>query len=90
MSTPTTTPTETFEITIGGFDHEAGRYVTTTEMVTLTTIRGEHCQQCGATDLESLNGDQGYTACCNERVVTPDYFTGRCDRTDCHHTTPAN
>lgn len=26
----------------------------------------EHCENCGGT--ESLNGDQGYTACCNEPV----------------------
>ena len=31
----------------------------------------EHCESCGATDYESLHtGDQGYTACCNERVCS--------------------
>jgi hypothetical protein len=39
-----------------------------------------HCQQCGSTDREDLyHGDQGYTACCNERVVT------HCNPRDCGH-----
>ena len=43
-------------------------------------IAGEHCQNCGSTDYEDLHlGDQGYTACCNERVVYG------CDPTDCNH-----
>lgn len=34
-------------------------------------VEGRHCQQCGTTDYESLEtGDQGYTACCNELVMT--------------------
>jgi len=28
-----------------------------------------HCESCGSTAYEDVNlGDQGYTACCNERV----------------------
>ena len=39
-----------------------------------------HCQACGSDDYEDLNhGDQGYTACCNERVVD------RCYAEDCYH-----
>lgn len=35
---------------------------------------GPHCESCGATDYESLyTGDQGYTACCNERVCSGGY-----------------
>jgi len=42
-------------------------------------IKGQHCEQCGSTDLEDLTtGDQGYSACCNELVVLP----GHCRR---HH-----
>jgi hypothetical protein len=34
------------------------------------TITGTHCENCGATDYESINlGDQGYSACCNEIVT---------------------
>jgi hypothetical protein len=33
-------------------------------------INTSHCEQCGSTDPEDLyNGDQGYSACCNEIVV---------------------
>lgn len=39
-----------------------------------------HCQQCGSTDNEDVyGGDQGYTDCCNERVVYD------CDPRDCSH-----
>jgi hypothetical protein len=30
------------------------------------TINEWHCENCGSTDVEDLDGDQGYTACCNE------------------------
>ncbi len=34
-------------------------------------IASQHCEQCGSTDREDLTtGDQGYTACCNERVTS--------------------
>lgn len=37
--------------------------------LTLVTVR--HCQQCGNHDYEStMTGDQGYSACCNEPVVS--------------------
>lgn len=64
-------------------------------------IRGPHCQSCGSTDPEdifNLVDTEGYTRCCNERVVTPvrqqmNYSTGRyfdvpvdCDDFgDCYH-----
>lgn len=33
----------------------------------------EHCENCGATDYESLQpGDQGYTACCDELICVGD------------------
>ena len=35
------------------------------------TIQGLHCESCGSTDYDDLeNGDQGYSACCNEIVST--------------------
>ena len=36
-----------------------------------------HCQQCGAANPAHY---EGYTECCNERVVD----NGRCDNTCCH------
>lgn len=49
-----------------------------------TTIAGDHCQACGSTDSENLNnGDQGYTACCNERVIMN--FGSPCTSADCYH-----
>jgi hypothetical protein len=45
----------------------------------------DHCQSCGSTNYEDLHGgDQGYTACCNERVVS------ECDLVDCGHGEAAN
>ena len=45
-----------------------------------TEIRDRHCQQCGSTDYESLEtGDQGYSACCNEIVMS------ECDLRFCSH-----
>lgn len=33
------------------------------------TIAAPHCENCGASDYESVNlGDSGYTACCNELI----------------------
>lgn len=38
-----------------------------------TTTRKDHCECCGSTEAEDLyNGDQGYTACCNELVCHGD------------------
>lgn len=38
-------------------------------MTTTCQINQPHCENCGATDYESLHtGDQGYTACCNELI----------------------
>lgn len=35
------------------------------------TINEPHCENCGSTDYEDLHcGDQGYSACCNEIVVS--------------------
>jgi hypothetical protein len=45
------------------------------------SIAADHCQSCGSTAYEDLwLGDQGYTACCNERVVY-----GGCTTDDCSH-----
>ena len=34
-------------------------------------VTGTHCEQCGSTDYEDTHlGDQGYSACCNELVVS--------------------
>jgi hypothetical protein len=30
----------------------------------------EHCELCGSTRYEDLDGDEGYTACCNEPTCT--------------------
>jgi hypothetical protein len=39
---------------------------------------GSHCQMCG----RITRGDEGYTSCCNERVVD----AGSCDKyDDCYH-----
>jgi len=48
------------------------------------TLSTRHCESCGSTDREDLDGgDQGYTACCNECIAYPDALGG----TDCrgHH-----
>lgn len=38
-------------------------------MTTTQNPTGPHCEQCGSTDPEDLNeGDQGYSACCNECI----------------------
>jgi hypothetical protein len=51
-------------------------------------IEQDHCQSCGSTSLENLDTGQdpdfqGYTRCCNERVIhtaiTP------CSPEDCYH-----
>ena len=53
-----------------------------------------HCQQCGSTDYEDVEfgprENDGYTTCCNERVVGggTNFFTGRpeeCDPDECAH-----
>lgn len=45
-----------------------------------TEIFEVHCQQCGATDYESIAmGDDGYTACCNEIAMD------ECDLRFCSH-----
>ena len=68
----------------------------------MTTIAAAHCQSCGSTsaeDVDNLSDTDGYTRCCNERVVYPrtdqryDWRTGtyvdvgapRCDPDDCFH-----
>ena len=33
------------------------------------TIRESHCENCGSTDPQDLDGDEGYTGCCNELVA---------------------
>ena len=41
---------------------------------TQTTINEPHCQQCGNTDWDALGQNsysQGYTVCCNQRVIWP-------------------
>jgi hypothetical protein len=49
---------------------------------TRTAIPVPHCQQCGSTDREDLEeGDQGYSACCNEIVV----WGGDCREGLCSH-----
>lgn len=32
-------------------------------------IKMDHCENCGSTDPEDLDGDDGYSACCNEGIV---------------------
>lgn len=44
-----------------------------------TKIKGPHCQECGSTRPEDLDGPDGYTTCCNERTVWT------CDPYDCYH-----
>ena len=40
-------------------------------MNTTCTTTSQHCESCGSADREDLTtGDQGYTACCNELIVT--------------------
>lgn len=48
------------------------RYTNRTQGDTdMKIIAEDHCQQCGSTDWQDLNdGDQGYTGCCNERVIS--------------------
>lgn len=39
------------------------------------TITASHCENCGSTDYDSVNnGDQGYSACCNEIVAFDNTF----------------
>jgi hypothetical protein len=53
------------------------------ETETMTIIREDHCQNCGSTDNYNLSqGDQGYTACCNEPVVSD------CRHDGCGHYDP--
>jgi len=41
------------------------------------TIKQRHCEQCGSTDPEDVNdGDQGYSACCNEIVTDARWCRG--------------
>lgn len=59
----------------------------------MTNITRPHCQACGSTapeDIRDLRDTEGYTRCCNERVVdpSPDLFgrTTTCgQRRDCCH-----
>lgn len=42
------------------------------ENSTMKNINGPHCQSCGSTsaeDIGNLADTEGYTRCCNERVV---------------------
>jgi len=56
-------------------------------------IAQSHCQACGSTDprdIRDLRDTEGYTRCCNQRVVSTDRDifgrTLRCsERTDCYH-----
>lgn len=63
----------------------------TTRNETPTNIRKAHCQACGSTDTYDLGGadTDGYTRCCNERVIYngTDVFGNerRCSADDCYH-----
>jgi hypothetical protein len=66
-----TTTAATYTFKVNDFDSDMHVHTTT---VTALVIFENHCQQCGSTDrkdVETLDDDdlQGYTACCNERVV---------------------
>jgi hypothetical protein len=50
-------------------DSVTGEWVETKVTREQKIVVGVHCQSCGRTDGESLDGDQGYSACCNEIVV---------------------
>lgn len=57
-------------------NHFADAY---TVPATSTSLTVDHCSLCGSTSWENLNtGDQGYTACCNEPVIS------KCDE-NCDH-----
>lgn len=45
------------------------------------TIQGTHCENCGSTDWEDVEGGEGYSHCCNEVVVNQDCCRG-------HHNLP--
>lgn len=59
----------------------------------MQNITTTHCQSCGSTDIEDVGWDalrdnDGYTACCNERPISP--YTDAYGRTtrcgdDCYH-----
>ena len=63
---------------------------------TAGTVKGPHCQQCGAS-VQPTADNQGYSPCCNERIVLPvgqgDFRNGRwvynvtsaCDPRQCSH-----
>lgn len=34
------------------------------------TTNTRHCENCGSTDPEDLTGNDGYSACCNELIVS--------------------
>ena len=68
-------------------------HMNTTTDQTPRNIEAAHCQSCGSTrreDVADLADTQGYTRCCNERVVChrPDTF-GRVETCaqagDCYH-----
>ena len=67
----------------------------------MNNVTGPHCQSCGSTsaeDIANLADTEGYTRCCNERVVNPvtyrtNWGTGKteeipvacADSNDCYH-----
>jgi hypothetical protein len=56
-------------------------------------IEGAHCQACGSTrpeHIRDLRDTEGYTRCCNERVVNPNDRSNMTPQTcarsgDCYH-----
>lgn len=51
---------------------------------TLVTITEPHCQQCGNTDEGvAYNSRDGYTGCCNERIISNG--PRMCDPAECFH-----
>lgn len=48
----------------------------------MRSILKQHCQACGSTHYEDISNSDGYTACCNERVVGG---YGPCDPNECYH-----
>lgn len=47
------------------------------------TTSATHCESCGSTDPEDVNGEDGYTACCNQLTATSRDCRG-------HHVAEAN
>lgn len=64
-------------------DVVGGREIGPTKTHIGHVVEQEHCQACGRTDASEIYGDDGYTDCCNERVVEGN----SCDNgeNDCYH-----